>query len=88
MIETGMNEDIKLARTISDSSATSIDREVAEIKSRHLPPIVIGQVVMFITAQVGMVLLSALLIREHKRRLKLGRRDYPSPAPAATPALM
>jgi hypothetical protein len=70
MIETGMNKDIELTRTMSDGSAAPLDREVAEIAHRHLPPIVIGQVAMFITAQIGMVILSALLIRGHKRRLK------------------
>jgi hypothetical protein len=42
-----------------------------------LPHIVIGQVAMFITAQVGMLVLSALLIRNHKRRVKLRRDDRP-----------
>jgi prepilin signal peptidase PulO-like enzyme (type II secretory pathway) len=67
-IQVGMKEDIKLVDTISDSAATASDREAAEIKRRYLPPIVIGKIALFITAQIGMVILSALLIRQHKRR--------------------
>jgi hypothetical protein len=65
MIETRMNEDIKLLP----------DHEVGKIKSRRLPPFALGQVGILITAQAGMIFLSALLIREDKRRLKPGRRE-------------
>jgi hypothetical protein len=39
-----------------------------------LKPIVLGQVATFVIAQVGMIVLSALLIQAQKRRLKLGHR--------------
>ena len=74
MLEVGRNEDVNLARTISDRAAIPVDREVAEIKHQYLPPIVFGQIGMLIVAQVGMVGLSVLLIREHKRRQRLGNR--------------
>jgi hypothetical protein len=68
MIESGMNKDVSLAQTISDSATEPSEREVAQIKRRHLTPIVFGQVAMFILTQAGAVTLSALIIREHKRR--------------------
>jgi hypothetical protein len=74
MIETGRSKDIELTRTMSDGSAAPIDRKVAEIKRQSLPPTVIGQIALLIVTQIGAVVLSALLIRNHKRRLRLRRR--------------
>ena len=67
-VEVEMREDARLAQTTADSSAAPRNREAAEIKRRYLPPIVIGQVGLFALAQIGLVVLSALIIREHKRR--------------------
>jgi hypothetical protein len=49
-IEAGMSESINLVRATADSSVAVSYREAAEIKRRYMPPIVIGQVVTFITA--------------------------------------
>jgi hypothetical protein len=75
MIEIGMNEDIKLLQTTSDSSVAPPHRESGKIKPRRLPPFALGQVGILITAQVGMIILSGLLIQNHKRRPKPRRRD-------------
>ncbi len=74
MVEDARNQSVKLAQTMSDTSATPLERELAEIKSRNLPPIVLDQVALLIVAQLGGVVLSALLIRKRKRHLKSGRR--------------
>ena len=77
MIEAARNEDIKLLRTASDDSAALYDREAADIKRRHLPAIVFGQVSMLFIAKIGMVILSATLIRNHKPRKMPGHRISP-----------
>ena len=75
MIEAAARQDIKLAEAATDGSAVPVDREVADIKRQHLPTIVIGQVALLFIAKIGMVILSVLLIRNHKRRKKLGYRN-------------
>jgi len=68
MIEGAMNEDVRLVGILSDGATEPSAREVAQVKRRHLTPIVFGQVAMLILTQAGAVTLSALIIREHKRR--------------------
>jgi hypothetical protein len=65
-IETGLNKDFILDKT------GLLD---CELPGEDLALIFLGQVAMLITAQVAMVALSALLIREHKRRKKLESRN-------------
>jgi len=67
--------DAALSQTIADKSAAPTERRVAEAKLKHLPLVALSQVAVLFVAQVGMAGLSALLIRNHKRRLKPARRN-------------
>src|SRR5262245_38842466 len=71
VVEDAMRAETRLVNVSVNSAIAPAEREATDIKPRYLPPIVIGQVVMLITAQVGMVILSAMLIRQHKRRKRL-----------------
>jgi p-aminobenzoyl-glutamate transporter AbgT len=71
MIESAARQEIKLVEAATDSSAAQHDREAAEINRRGLPTIVIIQIATLMTGKVGMVILSAMLIRNHRRRKRL-----------------
>jgi len=71
MIQGAMNEDVRLAGILSDGATEPGEREAAQIKRRHLTPVVIGQVAMFILTQAGAVTLSALILIGHKRKRRI-----------------
>jgi len=66
--------DAALSQTIADTSAAPTDRKAAAVKLERLPLVALSQVAVLLVAQVSMAGLSALIIRNHKRRLKLARR--------------
>jgi hypothetical protein len=72
-IEDTRTLDAALSQTIADRSAAATERRVAEAKLKHLPLVALSQVAVLFVAQVGMAGLSALLIRNHRRRLRSNR---------------